>query len=628
MSISCRRVTVSTTPFKDQKPGTSGLRKKTRIFLENRNYLPNFVQSTFNVLKTYKDEFSFPSVLVIGGDGRFFGKEAVDIITKMAIANGVEHVWVGHNALISTPATSAIIRNRKLKGEQDMSSAVKKGAFILTASHNPGGIDEDFGIKYNDINGGPASEKLTDYIYKETLNIREYYTCDDGMILMTSERLGTPTTFKVSCEGGVCSKPQEIEVIDSIEDYTKLLCEDVFDIAALKDFFNNVAPKSFRIVLDAMNGVAGPYVVHIFEKILGLTKEQCTILNSEPKEDFGKGHPDPNLTYAKELVEIMGLQRDGTPLPGSDVKYGFGAAFDGDADRNMVLGNRFFITPSDSVAVLAAYADEAIPFFANRGGLKAVARSMPTSGALDHVAKAKGIILAEVPTGWKYFGNLMDAGEICRDGACTTNYSPMICGEESFGTGSNHIREKDGCWAVISWLSVLAYVNKKDKEEKKNEYTFVSVEDILRRHWATYGRNFYCRYDYEMLNTDDANGVISRVANLKPEEVPPLRNGNTTSACISIDNFCYTDPVDGETSKNQGLRVIFSDQSRFVLRLSGTGSAGATIRLYMEQYCPPSGMSDKGSLSTHDALKELVALTMQVTRIKELTGRSEPSVIT
>ncbi|XP_021727267.1 phosphoglucomutase, cytoplasmic [Chenopodium quinoa] len=575
---------ISTKPYDGQKPGTSGLRKKVKVFAQP-HYLENFVQSTFNALTAEKIK---GKTLVVSGDGRYYSEEAIQIIIKMSAANGVKRVWVGQNTLLSTPAVSAVIRERVGK---DGSKA--SGAFILTASHNPGGPTEDFGIKYNMENGGPAPEGVTDKIYENTTTIKEYLTAEDLPDVDIS-KIGT-TSF---------SGPDgefEVEVFDSTDTYVKLM-KSIFDFEAIKKLL--ACPK-FTFCYDALHGVAGVYAKRIF--VEELDANESSLLNCTPKKDFGGGHPDPNLTYAKELVQRMGLGKTNTEgeLPE------FGAAADGDADRNMILGKRFFVTPSDSVAIIAANAVEAIPYFS--GGLKGVARSMPTSAALDVVAKALSLKFFEVPTGWKFFGNLMDAG-LC-----------SVCGEESFGTGSDHVREKDGIWAVLAWLSILALKNK----DKLNGENLVTVEDIVRQHWATYGRHYYTRYDYENVDAGGAKELMAHLVNLQSDlsEVNKIVKGvNSTVANVKdADEFEYTDPVDGSVSKHQGIRYLFEDGSRLVFRLSGTGSEGATVRVYIEQYVNDSS---KISRDSQEALKPLVDVALKLSKMQEFTGRSEPTVIT
>eukprot|EP00744_Colponema_vietnamica_P012356 GILI01017356.1.p1 GENE.GILI01017356.1~~GILI01017356.1.p1 ORF type:complete len:637 (+),score=162.11 GILI01017356.1:54-1964(+) len=605
--MSFNEQTLTTQPISGQKPGTSGLRKKTVEFMAP-NYLENFVQATFTALKESKGEFDYPTTLLIGGDGRYYCVEAAKIIVRLAAANGVSRVWVAKNALLSTPAASAVIRNRRGGGDESVKAG---GAFILTASHNSGGLKEDFGIKYNGSNGGPAPEKLTNVIFDATTSITSYKIAEQSLDDLWDISVSGTTTFKNSTTGDAF----EIEVIDPVEDYAKLLASEVFDFELIKKFLHS--RSDFRVLVDGLSGIAGPYIQKVFVDILQVGSN-VVIENSTPLADFGGGHPDPNLTYAKNLVAKMGLNRDGTPADNgsSAVSYDFGVAFDGDADRNMILGRQFFVSPSDSVAIIAANAD-AIPFFSRAGGLKAVARSMPASGALDFVAKAKGIHLSEVPTGWKFFGNLMDSKVVYGK----EDYTPMICGEESFGTGSNHVREKDGLWAALAWLSIIAAHNSDPSKP------LVGVQQIVEKHWCTYGRNYYSRYDYENITSEAAASVMKHVATLTPASVPAL-----STPCVQCDSFSYTDPVDGSVTKNQGLRIIFEDQSRFVLRESGTGSSGATLRLYMEQYLAPSEVAKalhSGSLlSTAKQLESMVALALSQTKMEELTGRSAPTVIT
>ncbi|KAK6931612.1 Alpha-D-phosphohexomutase, alpha/beta/alpha domain II [Dillenia turbinata] len=575
---------VETTPFDGQKPGTSGLRKKVKVFVQ-LHYLQNFVQSTFNALTAEKVR---GATLVVSGDGRYFSKDAIQIIIKMAAANGVRRVWVGQNGLLSTPAVSAVIRERV---GADGSKAT--GAFILTASHNPGGPHEDFGIKYNMENGGPAPEGITDKIYENTKTIKEYLLAEDLPDVDIS------TIGVTSFEG-----PEgqfDIDVFDSATDYVKLM-KLIFDFQSIQKLLSS--PK-FTFCYDALHGVAGAYAKRIFVEELGA--QESSLLNCVPKEDFGGGHPDPNLTYAKELVARMGLDDSNSQEEPPE----FGAAADGDADRNMILGKRFFVTPSDSVAIIAANAVQSIPYFS--AGLKGVARSMPTSAAIDVVAKHLNLNFFEVPTGWKFFGNLMDAG-LC-----------SVCGEESFGTGSDHIREKDGIWAVLAWLSILAYRNKDNLDGDK----LVTVEDIVREHWATYGRHYYTRYDYENVDSVGAKALMAYLVKLQSSLAEV--NSIVKSICSDVadvvhaDEFEYKDPVDGSISKHQGIRYLFGDGSRLVFRLSGTGSEGATIRLYIEQY---EKDSSKTGRQPQEALAPLVEVALNLSKMEEFTGRSAPTVIT
>ncbi|OMO60661.1 Alpha-D-phosphohexomutase superfamily [Corchorus capsularis] len=574
---------VQTKPFEGQKPGTSGLRKKVKVFVQP-HYLENFVQSTFNALTPAKVR---GATLVVSGDGRYYSKDAIQIIIKMSAANGVRRVWVGQNGLLSTPAVSAVIRERV---GADGSKAT--GSFILTASHNPGGPHEDFGIKYNMENGGPAPESITDKIFENTKTITEYLIAED---LPNVDISSVGVTNFGGPEG-----PFDVEVFDSASDYVKLM-KSIFDFELIRKLLSS--PK-FTFCYDALHGVAGAYAHRIFVEELGA--KESSLLNCVPKEDFGGGHPDPNLTYAKELVNRMGLGKSSEVEPPE-----FGAAADGDADRNMILGKRFFVTPSDSVAIIAANAVDAIPYFSS--GLKGVARSMPTSAALDVVAKNLKLKFFEVPTGWKFFGNLMDAG-LC-----------SVCGEESFGTGSDHIREKDGIWAVLAWLSILAYKNK----DNLNGNKLVTVEDIVRQHWATYGRHYYTRYDYENVDAGAAKELMAYLVKLQSslDEINTIVKGarSDVSKVVNADEFEYKDPVDGSISKHQGIRFLFEDGSRLVFRLSGTGSEGATIRLYIEQYEKDSSKTGRDS---QEALAPLVEVALKLSKMQEFTGRSAPTVIT
>ncbi|KAK7200197.1 phosphoglucomutase [Novymonas esmeraldas] len=588
---------VPTTAYKDQKPGTSGLRKKVKVF-QQPNYTANFVQSTFNALQRHG---AVPEVLVVGGDGRYYTPEAVQVILKVAAANGVRCVWVGHHGLLSTPAVSTMVRRRR-----DASGRQATGAFILTASHNPGGPDADFGLKYNSENGGPAPEKLTADIYDETVKIT-HIKMATALPEVDIDTIGSHTFDAYNFQ---------VEVVDSLADYVAYM-QEVFDFAAIKAL---VQRPDFTVHLDSLHGVSGPYVDRIFRDCLGVPASSLHHTNALP--DFGGCHPDPNLTYAADLVRVMGLLSDGNVNPDMAACAtipSFGVAFDGDADRNMILGRRFFVNPSDSLAVLAANAD-CVPFFTRDGntGLRAVARSMPTSGAVDRVAAAKGLTLFEVPTGWKFFGNLMDSKDVYGG----KDYCPLLCGEESFGTGSNHIREKDGVWASLFWLSVLASRN------TNPDAALVGAQEIVEEHWATYGRNYYSRYDYEEVSTDAASAVMETVERTAAADVPAL-NG---AACTTIDNFSYTDPIDGSVSTRQGVRVLFDDGSRFVLRLSGTGSSGATIRLYLEQYMDPAAvkahLAEKTLPVASTALKSLISVALQVSKLESLTGRTAPTVIT
>jgi phosphoglucomutase len=513
------------------------------------NYLQNFVQSIFDSLEGIQNQ-----TLVLGGDGRYFNREAIQIILKMSAANGFGKVLVGQNGILSTPAASCVIRKNQAFG-----------GIILSASHNPGGPHEDFGVKYNISNGGPAPEKVTSAIFERTKSITEYKILDAADVDLG--RIGTTQLGSMT-----------VEVFDPVVDYAAQM-ETLFDFDQIQQL---VSSGNFRMCIDPLHAVNGPYAKAIFER--RLNAPAGTVQNGEPLEDFGGGHPDPNLVYAKSLVDVM-FKADGPD---------FGAASDGDGDRNMILGRNFFVTPSDSLAVLAANA-KLVPGY--RGGLAGIARSMPTSQAPDRVAEKLGIDAYETPTGWKFFGNLLDAGKA------------TLCGEESFGTGSNHIREKDGFWAVLFWLNILA-VRKQ------------SVEAIVRDHWATYGRNYYSRHDYEAVDTDPANTLMenlrSQVASMKGKTL-----GNYQVAYA--DDFTYTDPVDGSIADKQGICIGFMDGSRIVYRLSGTGTQGATLRLYVERYEPDA---TKHNQDTQATLADLIQLADEIGRIKELTGRNAPTVIT
>jgi len=538
---------VSTTPFEGQKPGTSGLRKKVRTF-QQPHYLENFVQAIFDT------QALAGRTLVVGGDGRFYNREAIQIILRMAAANGVAKVLVGRGGILSTPAASCIIRKHKTGG-----------GIILSASHNPGGPDEDFGIKFNIGAGGPAPESVTDAIYARTGTIDRYLTIDSDPIDL--DQLGERPLGDMT-----------VAVVDPVADYADLM-QELFDFDAIHHLFNS---GTFRMRFDAMHAVTGPYAVEILENRLGA--EPGTVMNGEPLEDFGHGHPDPNLVHAHDLVVLT---------QGADA-LDFGAASDGDGDRNMILGKHFFVTPSDSLAVLAANA-HLTPGY--KAGIAGVARSMPTSQAADRVAEALGVECYETPTGWKFFGNLLDAGRI------------TLCGEESFGTGSDHVREKDGLWAVLFWLNLLAVRRQ-------------SVADIVSEHWRRFGRNYYTRHDYEGIDSDAAQGLVDHLRILLPD-LPGKRLGAFTVAYA--DDFSYTDPVDGSVASNQGIRIGFDGGSRIVMRLSGTGTEGATLRVYIEQYEPEPTRHDQ---PVQEALAPLILIARELAQIEARTGRSEPDVVT
>jgi len=587
---------VVTKPIDGQMPGTSGLRKKTRVFM-GENYLNNFVQSVFNALAAEKVPVE-GGTLVVSGDGRYYNKSAIQVIIKMAAAAGVARVWCGSDGLLSTPAMSAVIRERGIGGGKK-----PFGGFILSASHNPGGIDEDFGIKYNGENGGPAPEKVTNLIYDFTTKLESYSICPD----LPDLDLTKPATHTL----GSTEKPFTVDVFPCVEDHVALL-KKVFDFAAIKALFER---KDFTMLYDSMNGVQGPYAKAIFLDEFGASP--TSLINADPKEDFGghesasHGHADPNLTHAVELVAAMGLNKMGEKISTEKPPPSFGAAADGDADRNMIMGSQFFCSPSDSLAVIVANATS-IPWY--KDGLKGCARSMPTSMAMDLVAKKLGIPFFEVPTGWKFFGNLMDSGTDAFPGKPT--YTPFICGEESFGTGGDHVREKDGMWAVLAWLQILA---SKNTDPSKPIF---GVEDICKAHWAEYGRNYYARYDYEGVDKKAAEDMMAAMVEKQASMIGTSIDGMTIK---EADMFEYKDPVDESVSKNQGVRFIFEDGSRFVFRLSGTGVAGATIRMYLEKYAAPS---DDLGLDAFDVVKPIAKIALEISELATRTGRTEPTVIT
>lgn len=539
--------TIHTTPYTDQKTGTSGLRKKTRVFMEQDNYLQNFVQSVFDVIGAAGKR------LVLGGDGRYFNTQAIQIILKMAIANKVQEVIVGQNGYLSTPAVSVEIRRLKTDG-----------GLILSASHNLGGLDGDFGIKFNTANGGPAPENITNAIFEKTKQIKAYHIAE-------------MPTVDISQIGVQRFEDTTINVIDSVKDYADLM-EKLFDFDAIRVLF----AKGFTMRYDALHAVTGPYAKEILERRLGAPNG--SVVNAEPLPDFGGGHPDPNLTYAKSLVDFM------YSAQAADM----GAASDGDGDRNMVLGKSFFVNPSDSIAILAANANLVRGY---AGGVLGVARSMPTSAALDKVAQKKGWSAYETPTGWKFFGSLMDADKI------------TFCGEESFGAGSNHIREKDGLWAILYWLNILAKTN-------------LSIAQVVQNHWREYGRHYYSRHDYEGVPSEAAAKVFEKLK----ESLASLAGQTFGALKVAMaDEFSYTDPVTGETSAHQGIRILFENDARIIFRLSGTGTSGATIRIYFEKYEPDAAKQNDDS---QHALQTLINAALQISQLAELTGRDKPSVIT
>lgn len=538
---------ITTTAFDDQKPGTSGLRKKVRVF-QQKNYAQNFIQAIFNSLDGFKG-----TTLVIGGDGRFYNRDVIQVAIKMAAANGFGRVLVGQGGILSTPAASHVIRKYQAFG-----------GIVLSASHNPGGPNGDFGIKYNVGNGGPAPEKITEAMFRHASSLSSYLVLDDADVDL--DRIGT-----------VSIGDMQVEVIDPVTDYAELM-QELFDFDAIRSLLKS----GFRIVFDAMHAVTGPYAKEILEGQLGAATG--SVRNFVPQEDFGGHHPDPNLVHAKDLYDLM-MSSDAPD---------FGAASDGDGDRNLIIGKGIFVTPSDSLALLAANAQLA-PGYA--GGLAGIARSMPTSAAADRVAEKLGIGLFETPTGWKFFGNLLDAGKA------------TICGEESAGTGSDHVREKDGLWAVLLWLNILA---------KRGE----SVRDIVTGHWSEFGRNYYSRHDYEEVEIEAAEALVGSLRD-RLSDLPGQSFGELTIE--AADDFSYLDPVDGSRSDHQGVRILFEGGSRLVFRLSGTGTAGATIRLYVERYEPDP---ERHAIETQDALADLIDAADAIAGIVTHTGRTAPTVIT
>ena len=534
-------------PFTDQKPGTSGLRKSSQQF-EQPHYLESFIEASFRTLPGMQG-----GTLVLGGDGRYGNLRAIDVILRMGAAHGLQKVIVTTGGILSTPAASNLIRQREAIG-----------GIILSASHNPGGPDGDFGVKVNGANGGPTPASFTDAVYECSKTLRDYSIVEAPAI-------------SLQAPGQHLIGEMQVEVIDGVDDFV-LLMKQLFDFESISDLIRNDFPLAF----DAMHAVTGPYAKKLLEEVLGAPAG--TVRNGTPLEDFGGGHPDPNLTYAHELADLL-MKGDA---------YQFGAACDGDGDRNMILGNRCFVNPSDSLAVLTANATLA-PGYAS--GLAGVARSMPTSAAVDVVAKDLGINCFETPTGWKFFGNLLDAGDI------------TLCGEESFGTGSNHVRQKDGLWAVLFWLQILA---------KRR----CSVAEIMTEHWNRYGRHYYSRHDYEAVPSEAAHGLYDRLETMLPSLIGQSFAGRSISAA---DNFSYTDPVDQSVTKGQGLRIMLDDGSRVVLRLSGTGTKGATLRVYLESYVPTTGDLAQ---DPQVALGEMITAINQLAEITERTGMDRPTVIT
>jgi phosphoglucomutase len=551
--------TVPTKAFQDQKPGTSGLRKKVSVF-KQPHYLENFVQSIFDTL-----QLPVGATLTLGGDGRYYNRHAIQTVIEMAAAFGFARVIVGQGGILSTPAVSHIIRKYQTFG-----------GMILSASHNPAGEGGDFGIKYNISNGGSAPEKITDAVFANSQLISQYKIAK--LPLVDIDHLGIS-----EFSGRNAGEKFSVQVIDAVQDYADLM-QSLFDFAAI----GKLLTSGFRLKFDAMHAVTGPYAREIFVNRLGAPAD--SLMNCTPSEDFAGGHPDPNLTYAADLVDIM-FAGDNAP--------DFAAASDGDGDRNMILGKNFFVTPSDSLAILAANAT-LVPAYAQ--GIAGVARSMPTSAAVDRVAAKLNIPCFETPTGWKFFGNLMDAGKV------------TLCGEESFGTSSSHVREKDGLWAVLFWLNVLA--------QKTASEGATSVEKVVTAHWLEYGRNVYSRHDYEAIPTVAANAVMAHIQAQFAQLSSQTFGRYQVETC---DDFSYLDSIDGSMSQHQGIRILFKDGSRIVFRLSGTGTEGATLRIYLEAY---EADSSKQQQDAQLALAEMIEIALQISRLIALTGRTAPTVIT
>jgi len=596
-------VEVETTPIPGMRPGTSGLRKKVEIWQAvddaNKNYVENFIQSLVDAAKDANGGVQLDTMLV-AGDGRYYNPEAIQIILRVLAANGVSQIWIPRHGIMSTPAVSAALRRR--------SSGQAQGAIVLTASHNPGGPGQDFGIKYNRGLGEPAGEDFTEDLWERSKVLDKFWTVLGGQEVDLGAKVGTQFGVGAST----------VTIVDPFDEYLDALRE-CFDFQGLKDFG---ARDGFSLLFDGMHGAGGPFARRILVEELGLP--ESSLLRCNPLPDFGKCHPDPNLTYASDLIQKMGLNPDGSANPTSPPTTSLptlGAANDGDGDRNLIAGARCFVTPSDSLAILLDHW-KSIPHFARAGGPKGVARSMPSSAALDAVAEAQGIPCFVTPTGWKYFGNLMGSKEAFGG----TDYTPFLCGEESFGTGSDHIREKDGIWAVLAWMSVLKGANEGLEEGE----AMVGVNEIVTRHWATYGRHFYCRYDYEGVEVDDANEVMdlirSKYVNGDVVSIPDDESG---IKLIDATEFSYTDPVDGSQTSNQGLILNFEyasgNAARVIFRLSGTGSAGATVRMYLERFEKDPKKHDE---SAPVALKSLADRALGLVKMAELTGRESPTVVT
>lgn len=595
-------IDVVTTPIPGMRPGTSGLRKKVEIWQAvdeaNKNYVENFIQSLIHTAKD-SNGGEMLDTLVVAGDGRYFNKEAIQIICRVLAGNGVSNIWIPQGGIMSTPAVSATIRRRE--------GGKAQGGILLTASHNPGGPGEDFGIKYNEGFGQPAGEEFTEALYEKSLRLQSFKTIEGSEDINLQADVGSKFQLGSST----------VTIIDPFDIYLDVL-KSCFDFDLLRKF---CLRDGFSILFDGMHGAGGPFARRILIEELGLP--ESSLLRCDPRPDFGKCHPDPNLTYADGLVKKMGLNSDGSPDLSSDITSlpTLGAANDGDGDRNLIVGAQCFVTPSDSLAIICDNW-ESIPYFARAGGLKGVARSMPSSAALDVVAAARNIPCFSTPTGWKYFGNLMSSKEMFDK----TDYTPFLCGEESFGTGSDHIREKDGIWAVLAWMSILMKANENVAEGD----SLVSIKDIVTRHWATYGRHFYCRYDYEGVEVNAANKVMELIrSNFVNGDAASIADDKSGIKLLDAVEFSYTDPVDGSQTSKQGLILNFQyssgDVARVIFRLSGTGSSGATIRMYLERFEKDPNKHDE---SAPVALKSLADRALGLVHMVEFTDRDSPTIIT
>eukprot|EP00535_Pseudo-nitzschia_heimii_P008855 CAMPEP_0197187044 /NCGR_PEP_ID=MMETSP1423-20130617/15114_1 /TAXON_ID=476441 /ORGANISM="Pseudo-nitzschia heimii, Strain UNC1101" /LENGTH=645 /DNA_ID=CAMNT_0042638519 /DNA_START=57 /DNA_END=1994 /DNA_ORIENTATION=+ len=601
----CATITeVTTSPIPGMKPGTSGLRKKVDVWqgiddeIREKYYVENFIQSLLDTAKENNDG-RIPKTLLVAGDGRYFNNEAIQKICRVLAGNGVENIWVPSSGIMSTPAVSAAIRTRE-GGSAD-------GGIILTASHNPGGPGEDFGIKYNEYFGQPAGEEFTDALYERSLQISKFMTVEGSPDIHIDAPVGT--TFSIS-------SGSTVTIIDPFKEYVDVL-KMSFDFEEIRKFTKH---PEFSILFDGMHGAGGPFARRVLVDELGFP--ESSLMRSDPRPDFGKCHPDPNLTYAADLIKKMGLNPDGgVDKDAASSAPTLGAANDGDGDRNLIAGAGCFVTPSDSLAMICDNW-RAIPHFAKAGGPKGVARSMPSSAALDVVAEALGIPYFTTPTGWKFFGNLMGS----KEQFSKTDYTPFLCGEESFGTGTDHIREKDGLWAMLAWISILIDANKNNGEGD----SLVQVKDIVMNHWIKYGRHFYCRYDYEAVESEAANEMMDLIrSDLIGADFSSLSKDSSGIVVVGAEEFSYTDPVDGSITSKQGLILFFEypngDSARVVFRLSGTGSAGATIRMYLEKY--EKDMT-RYTESAPSALKSLADRAIGLVKLESLTGRNSPTVIT